>query len=167
MESGQRCGCVALSSTRGTGTALRGLPKQTGARRGHHEAFCDEPSRARVAGACLSLSRQMSNIYEGSPLGDALLDSVHELIQDELWPPHFYDKAKAHFNDHAMSVLSTQEATEANGASIRGSLAWYRFVDSVYTFLLANVTIRGGAFVDGRHAELKLPGKRKVVAVDR
>lgn len=50
----------------------------------------------------------------------------------------------------------------------QGSLEWYRYVDSVYTFMLRDVKLTGGALTDGtpKSAETRELSMLKVVAVE-
>ena len=100
----------------------------------------------------------MSQLYRQTPIGKALDEALSMLIDAEVLPVEFYDKTfhhfdvctAQHFSNNAEPMGSSSQwrvdprdkrKEDSNSGSIKGTMEWYRSVDSVYTFVLSGRTL--------------------------
>eukprot|EP01132_Coremiostelium_polycephalum_P009738 gene9738-11959_t len=78
-------------------------------------------------------------LYRRSTVGEALTDTLDELIQNKLISQTLYEKILTQFDKSINEALAN---TVKSKATFKGSLHTYRFCDNVWTFILENAEFK-------------------------
>ena len=121
----------------------------------------------------------MSSLYRTDTIGKFLTECLDELIAEERLPAYYYDRTFLQYDHDASWCLTDKESphsaaqgkiTSLSAREAKGGLAWYRSVDSVYTFMIRNAILAGESFVPRAITKNDPPQQHvswiKVVAVD-
>ncbi|KAK5939055.1 Transcription initiation factor IIA subunit 2 [Knufia obscura] len=82
---------------------------------------------------------QYYELYRGSTIGDCLIDTIDELINDGRIEPQLAMKILSNFDKTISDVLA--EKVKAR-LTFKGHLETYRFCDDVWTFLVKDVKFK-------------------------
>lgn len=82
---------------------------------------------------------QYYELYRGSTLGDCLIDTIDELINEGRIEPQLAMKILSNFDKTIAEVLG--ERVKAR-LTFKGHLETYRFCDDVWTFLVKDVKFK-------------------------
>ncbi|KYQ93286.1 transcription initiation factor IIA gamma chain [Tieghemostelium lacteum] len=78
-------------------------------------------------------------LYRRSTVGEALTDSLDELLQNQYIDQNVYSKILTQFDKSLSEALSTGIKTKS---VIKGKLHTFRFCDSVWTFIVDNAEFK-------------------------
>ncbi|KAJ3007537.1 UNVERIFIED_CONTAM: hypothetical protein HDU68_003468 [Siphonaria sp. JEL0065] len=104
----------------------------------------------------MASNAQAYEFYRNSSLGQALLDSLDEMIQDGSIEPHIAVRMLSQFDASVAEALRTQVKAKT---TIKGKLHIYRFCDEVWTFV-----IEGAQFKFENSENSKCDDRVKLVA---
>lgn len=82
---------------------------------------------------------QFYELYRGSTLGDCLIDTIDELINEGRIEPQLAMKILANFDKTISEVLADKVKARL---TFKGHLETYRFCDDVWTFLVKDVKFK-------------------------
>ncbi|KKY22999.1 putative transcription initiation factor iia small chain [Phaeomoniella chlamydospora] len=85
------------------------------------------------------MSSQYYELYRGSSIGAALIDTVDDLINEGAIEPQLAMKVVSHFDRIIAEVLAERVKARLN---FKGHLDTYRFCDDVWTFLIKDVNFK-------------------------
>merc|ERR1711964_110491 len=112
-------------------------------------AYWDEQSRDDEMAA----AQQYYELYRGSSIGEALIDTIDDLINDGRIEPQLAMKILANFD---RSIAETLAEKVKSRLTFKGHLETYRFCDDVWTFLVKNVSSRAMAVKNSMRTKLRL-----------
>ncbi|EFA79276.1 transcription initiation factor IIA gamma chain [Heterostelium album PN500] len=78
-------------------------------------------------------------LYRRSTIGEALTDTLDELVTNQYISQQLYDKVLLQFDKSINEALAD---TVKSKASFKGDLHTYRFCDNVWTFILENAEFK-------------------------
>ncbi|KYR01927.1 transcription initiation factor IIA gamma chain [Tieghemostelium lacteum] len=85
------------------------------------------------------LKQNYYELYRRSTVGEALTDTLDELLQNQYINQNVYTKILTQFDKSINEALSTGVKSKA---VIKGKLHTYRFCDSVWTFIIDNAEFK-------------------------
>ncbi|EGC38103.1 transcription initiation factor IIA gamma chain [Dictyostelium purpureum] len=95
-------------------------------------------------------------LYRRSSVGEALTDTLEELLMNQYISSSLYQKILSQFDKSINEALSN---TVKSKTTFKGNLHTYRFCDNVWTFILDNASFK----TDGVEVKVK---RVKIVACD-
>ncbi|KAK9823469.1 hypothetical protein WJX72_002954 [[Myrmecia] bisecta] len=105
-------------------------------------------------------------LYRESKLGNCLVDSLDELIEQGKLSGELAMKVMAQFDECFIDKL--EHKVTAKG-TFKGSLDTYRFCDNVWTFIMSDVAFKINPSINGSNTvfrDVRPDGKVKFVLVD-
>ncbi|KAF2072977.1 hypothetical protein CYY_005717 [Polysphondylium violaceum] len=90
-------------------------------------------------------------LYRKSTVGEALTDTLDDMLQNNFITPQFYEKMLNQFDKSINEALANTVKTKI---TFKGNLHTYRFCDNVWTFIIDK-------------AEFKIDDPQKPITVDR
>ncbi|EXJ94148.1 transcription initiation factor TFIIA small subunit [Capronia coronata CBS 617.96] len=87
----------------------------------------------------MAASQQYYELYRGSSIGEALIDTIDDLINDGRIEPQLAMKILANFD---RAIADTLAEKVKSRLTFKGHLETYRFCDDVWTFLVKDVRFK-------------------------
>ncbi|OCT44508.1 Transcription initiation factor IIA subunit 2 [Cladophialophora carrionii] len=87
-------------------------------------------------------AQQYYELYRGSSIGDALIDTIDDLINEGRIEPQLAMKILSNFDRAIAETLAEKVKSRLTFKSLQGHLETYRFCDDVWTFLVKDVRFK-------------------------